>query len=140
MLALQDVFDMRDDNVFKAASGLAAGVGQMYDTCGALLGASMMLSLKYGRSREEINDHEKLNDSFLPVAKLYKWFEKEFSSATCRKIRTKMAGVFYALDIPWQAELAKEAGLPERCAELTAKTAAKTAEMLWDTIEKEKNK
>ena len=140
ILALQDVFDVRDDNIFKAASGLAGGIGQMHDTCGALLGASMMLSLKYGRSREEIDDAEKLKSSYLPVAKLYKWFEKEFSSATCREIRTKMAGVYYDTKIPWQADLAKEAGLPEKCAELTAKTAAKTAEMLWDATEEEKKK
>ncbi len=131
---------MSDDNVFKAASGLAAGIGRMEDTCGALLGASMMLGLKYGRGREEINDIEKLIASFLPVGKLYKWFEKEFGSVKCREIRTKFAGVYYDTKIAWQAELAKEAGLPEKCAELTGKTAARTAEMLWDAIEAEKKK
>ena len=129
---------MREDNVLKAASGLSGGIGQMHDTCGALLGASMMLSLKYGRSREELDDVEKLKSSYLPVAKLYKWFEKEFGSATCRGIRTKMAGVYYDTKIPWQAELAEQAGLPEKCAELTGKATAKTAEMLWDAIEEEK--
>ena len=112
----------------------------MHDTCGALLGASMMLSLKYGRSRQEIDDLEKLGNSYLTVAKLYKWFEKEFGSATCRDIRIKFAGVHYDSKIPWQAELAKEAGLPEKCAELTGKTAARAAEMLWDAIEEEKKK
>jgi len=112
----------------------------MHDTCGALLGASMMLGLKYGRSRQEIDDLEKLGNSYLTVAKLYKWFEKEFGSATCRDIRTKFAGVYYDSKILWQAELAKEAGLPERCAELTGKTAARAAEMLWDAIEEEKKK
>jgi C_GCAxxG_C_C family probable redox protein len=131
---------MRDDNVLKAASGLSGGIGQMNDTCGALLGASMMLSLKHGRSREELDDVEKLRSSYLPVAKLYKWFEKEFGSATCREIRTKMAGVYYDTKIPWQAELAEQAGLPEKCAELTGKATAKTAEMLWDAIEEEKKK
>ncbi len=132
---------MRDDNVFKAASGLSGGIGAMHDACGALLGASIMLGLKYGRSRQEIDDVEKLQSSYLPVAKLYKWFEKEFGSATCHKIRTRFAGgVYYDTNIPWQAELAEEAGLPKKCAELTSKTAAKTAEMLWDAIEEERNK
>ena len=131
---------MRDDNVFQAASGLSGGIGLMHDTCGALLGASLMLGLKYGRSRQEIDDLEKLGNSYLTVAKLYKWFEKEFGSATCRDIRTKFAGVYYDSKIPWQAELAKEAGLPEKCAELTGKTAARAAEMLWDAIEEEKKK
>jgi C_GCAxxG_C_C family probable redox protein len=127
---------MRDDGVFKAASGWGGGIGQMNDVCGSLLGASMALSMKYGRGREEIEDFEKVKSSYLPVAKLYKWFEKEFGSATCRGIRTRMAGgVFYDTKVPWQAELAKEAGLAEMCAELVAKTCARTAEMLWDDAE-----
>lgn len=129
---------MRDDNVFKAASGFGGGLGQMNDVCGSLLGASLMLSMKYGRGREEIEDQEKVRSSYLPVARLYKWFEKEFGSATCRAIRTKMAGVFYDTKIPWQAEMAKEAGLPEKCAELVAKTCARTAELLWGEEEKKK--
>ena len=135
---MQDVFDMRDDNVFKAASGLTAGIGKMQDTCGSLLGASMMLGLKYGREREEIDNFEKLESSLLPVGKLYKWFEREFGSATCRDIRTKFFGVHYDLKIPQQRKLAYEAGLAEKCGELVGKTAARTAEMLWDAIEAEK--
>ena len=113
----------------------------MHDACGALLGASMILGLKHGRGREEIANREKLTSSYLPVGKLYKWFEKEFGSATCLEVCTRFAGgVFYDTQIPWQAELAREAGVPEKCAELAAKTAARTAEMLWDAIEAEKKK
>ncbi len=112
----------------------------MRDACGALLGASMMLSSKYGRGREEIDDIDKAKSSYIPVGKLYKWFEKEFGSATCLELRTSFAGVYYDTNIPWQEELANEAGVPEKCAELVGKTAAKTAEMLWDAIEEEKKK
>ncbi len=129
---------MRDDNLFKAASGLAGGIGRMEDVCGAIIGASLMLGLKYGRGRDEIDNTEKLTASCLPVGKLYKWFEKEFGSAKCRDIRTKFAGVHYDFNVPWQVELAKEAGVPEKCSELTAKTAARAAEMLWDAIAAEK--
>ena len=110
----------------------------MNDTCGALLGATMMLSLKYGRSRQEIEDVEKIEGSSIPIAKFYKWFEKEFGSTTCRDIRTREAGVYYDIKIPWQKELADEAGISQYCAELVGKTAARTAEMLWDAIEEEK--
>ena len=129
---------MRDDNLFKAASGLGGGIGQMNDVCGALLGASLMLGVKFGRSREEIEDYEIAKSSYLPVARLYKWFEKEFGSATCRGVRTKMAGVFYDTKIPWQKDMADEAGLPAMCAELAAKTAAHTAEMIWDGAKEKK--
>ena len=140
ILALQDVFDMRDDNLFRAVSGLGGGVGLMHDTCGALLSASMMLGLKYGRKREEIDILEKLDNSCLITARLYKWFEKEFGSTICREIRARHSGVHYDLKIPWQFELAAEAGQFDKCAELVGKAAAKTAEMLWDAIEAEKKK
>ena len=135
---MQEALDMRDDNLFKAASGLGGGIGQMNDVCGALLGASLMLGVKFGRSREEIEDYEIARSSYLPVARLYKWFEKEFGSATCRGVRTKMAGVFYDTKIPWQKEMADEAGLPAMCAELAAKTATHTVEMIWDGAEEKK--
>jgi C_GCAxxG_C_C family probable redox protein len=139
VLALQDVFDMRDDNVFKAASGFAGGIGGMHDTCGALIGACMMLGLHYGRGLDEIDNMEKYDSQRLLIGKLYKWFEKEFGSAQCHEICTRFAGgVFYDIGVPWQRELAMEAGQMEKCAELTGKTAAKIAEMLWDAMEEEK--
>lgn len=131
---------MRDANVFRAASGLCGGIGQMHDVCGALTGAAMILSLKHGRSLDEIKNTDKMKDAYLLVGKLYKWFEKEFSSVKCRDIRIKVMGVYYDSKIPWQAELAKEAGFPKYCAELVGKVAAKTAEMLWDAAEEEKKK
>ncbi len=136
MLALQDALDIRDDNVFKAASGLGGGIGGMNDTCGALLGASMMLGLKYGRGREELDNLEKLRNSGVPVSTLYKWFEKEFGSAKCHDIRTRFGGgVFYDINIPWQAELAEKAGISEQCCDLVGKTAARTVEMILDDVE-----
>ena len=137
ILAVQDVLGMRDDKILKVASGLAGGVGGMRATCGALLGASIMLGLKYGREREELNNEDKLDSSLEPVGKLYKWFEREFGSAKCLEILTKHGGgTFYDINVPWQAELAEEAKVLEKCAELVGKTAAKVVEMLWDSIER----
>lgn len=138
ILAVQDVLDMRDDSVFKAASGLIGGIGLMDDTCGVLLGASLILGLKYGRGREEIDNLENLESSTEPVGRLYKWFEREFGSVTCREVRTKLdGGVFYDLKVPWQFELSMEAGHREKCSEITGKTAARMVEMLWDILEAE---
>jgi len=138
ILAVQDVLDMRDDSVFKVASGLMGGIGLNDDTCGVLLGACLMLGLKYGRGREEIDNLEKLASSSEPVGKLYKWFEKEFGSVTCREIRTRLDGVFYDLKVPWQFDLAMKDGHLEKCSDITGKTAAKTTEMLWEDEAEEK--
>ena len=107
----------------------------MHDTCGALTGASLMLGLKYGRGREEIDNVEKLMSSGDKVGKIYRWFEKEFGTTKCRGIRTLFSGgVYYNLIIPGQAELAKEAGVLDPCPQLTAKTAANAGEMLLENV------
>lgn len=138
---MQDVFDMRDDKLFKAVSGLAGGVGLMEDSCGSLLGASMMLGLIYGREREEIDNYDKLISSSVPVGRLYKWFEKEFGSAICHNVRTRFGGgAYYDFEIDWQREIAEEEHIFEKCSELCGKTAARAAEMIWDAIEAEKKK
>ena len=109
----------------------------MEDVCGALLGACMMLGFNYGRTREDLDtaSTDRLNNCYQQVGMLYKWFEKEFGAVKCHDLRTRFAGVFYRFDVPWQAELAREAGIPEKCTELTAKTTAKTLEMLLDGTE-----
>ena len=130
---------MGNDDIFKAASGFDGGMGMQSDTCGALVGAGMMLSLKYGRRRDEIENMKALQESGVPVAKLYKWFQTEFGSATCRDIRTKFGGgSFYDFSVPWQRELAEKAKVFQQCSNLVGKAAAKAAEMLWDAIEADK--
>jgi C_GCAxxG_C_C family probable redox protein len=130
---------MRDDNVFKAAGALTGGIGGMGDACGSLLGASLMFGAVMGRGINEYSDKEKLGESMTATAQLYKWFEKEFGSATCKDIRTKFGGgVYYDYHIPWQAELAKTAHVHEQCAEMVGKAASRAAEMLWDAQHKEK--
>ena len=139
MLALQDVFDKRDDNVFKAASGLHGGIGGTHDVCGSLLGASMMLGLMCGGGPEETDNLEKNNDSTRLVSQLYKWFKKEFGSVKCRIICARFEReINNETDAPGQGEPSMEAKLHAKCDVLAAKTSARTAEMLWDNMEKEK--
>ncbi|MCK5587648.1 MAG: C_GCAxxG_C_C family protein [Candidatus Lokiarchaeota archaeon] len=39
LLAVQDTFGFKNEDVFKSASGLAVGIGLMGSVCGALTGA-----------------------------------------------------------------------------------------------------
>jgi C_GCAxxG_C_C family probable redox protein len=137
VLALQDAFGLQDENVLKAAAGLTGGIGGLYDTCGSLLGASMMLGVVMGRGYADIEDKAGLGASMAAAGTLHKWYEKEFGSATCRDICTKFGGgAFYDRHVPWQEALMKEAGINEKCDELAQKTAAKAAEMIWDALYK----
>jgi hypothetical protein len=132
---LQDTFGIRDDNIFRAAGALTGGIGGMHDTCGSLLGASMMFGVTMGRSIKDFGKHKKLGDSTTAAGKLYKWYEREFGSPTCREITKKFGGgVSYDIRVPWQMELAKEAKLMEKCMDLAGKTAAKAAELIWDEL------
>jgi len=139
VLALQDVFDMSDDDMLKAASAMSGGIGGMQDACGSLLGGSMMLGVVCGRSRDELKDRDKLAEVEMQVGKLYMWYEKEFGSPTCYKIREAFGdGMHYDLRIPWQRQLASEAGVLMKCAELVEKTAGYVAGVMWDILEAKK--
>ena len=113
----------------------------MQDVCGALLGSSIALGMKYGRARQELDSHEIMGQSLAMVGMLYKWFEKEFGSVICHEVTARFAGgVHYDVTVPWQAELAEEAGVLDKCHELIGKVAARVVEMMWDDLEKEKKK
>lgn len=59
MEARQDVFNIRNDAVFKAATGLAAGSVMTCDgSCGAYSGASMILGRLVGREWDNLSDPE----------------------------------------------------------------------------------
>ena len=57
--ALQDTLDARNDDIFKAATGLAGGTGLTGDSgCGAYIGAILVLSSFLGRERNNFSDPE----------------------------------------------------------------------------------
>jgi C_GCAxxG_C_C family probable redox protein len=137
LLALQDTFGMKDDNVFKAAGAMTGGIGGMQDACGSLLGASLVFGQALGRGIDEFASKEKLLESITASGQLYMWFGKEFGSPTCKDLKTKFGGgVWYDMHIPWQAELAKKACVHEQCVEMVTKNTAHAAEMLWDALHK----
>lgn len=126
---------MYDDSVFRAANSLGAGLAYKGETCGSLLGGYLMLGVKFGLGREEIDSPEKLHTSYPAAQRFYDWFNHEFGSCKCPEIRAMLAkGLdFNHLD-PQQREKAIYDELHRRCDQLTGKTAAKITEMLWDAI------
>jgi C_GCAxxG_C_C family probable redox protein len=145
VLALMDTFDMRDESVFKAATGLHGGIGGMGDVCGSLLGASLILGLACGSALEDVGkaNPEESGTPGAPdvptqlVGQLYKWSRKEFGSVKCRIVRARfekeMNEDLSARDLPEPERLAR---LFARCDDLTGRTAARTAEMLWEAMER----
>ena len=135
LLAIQEVCGMRDDMMAKASIGLAGGVGSMRSVCGALTGSVLALGMKYGRDVSALEGPaEKAIEIELaalePVAKLAKWFEREFGSIDCRDIRKAFMGMELNREIPWQREWMKELGIHEHCSKIVAKTARRAAAIL----------
>jgi C_GCAxxG_C_C family probable redox protein len=142
---------MRDDNVFKAATGLHGGIGGRGDVCGSLLGASMMLSLLFGLNPEEAAKQKmpeppgkkgppaKKDDPTYLVGELYKWYKNEFGSVKCRLVRGK-----YEKEVdaePGGKGLTKKERIDRvhiRCDKLTGRTAARAVEMIFDAMEERK--
>lgn len=131
-MTIQELFRLEDEQVFKAASGLAGGIGRTHHACGALIGGSMALSLKYGRERNEVANVAKLYDSVAKVEQLVQWFEKEFGSVDCKDITTSFLGEYLDSRIQEQREKAMKLGLYEKCSDLVGKTARKVAEMMLE--------
>jgi len=135
LLAIQEVCELRDDRLSKAAIGLSGGIAAMGSACGALTGAALALGIKYGRdvSALEGPEEEAIEmeyAAFEPVAKLFKWFEREFGSTICREIRKSFMGTELNDGVPWQKEWMEELGISEHCAQIVARTARRAAAML----------
>lgn len=131
--ALQDAFDMRNDDVFKAATGLAAGCGAATDgNCGAYSGGIMFLSMLSGRERDDFKDPSgKMFINFQLVNKLRDKFIEEYGSVICRNIQTKIFGRPYYLVDPDEFEKFEKAGAHDvHCLEVVGKTARWTADLI----------
>ncbi|MFC1860644.1 C-GCAxxG-C-C family protein [Chloroflexota bacterium] len=133
--AIQEVCNLKDDLMAKAAIGLAGGVGSMRSVCGALTGSALALGIKYGRDISALEGPaEKAIEieyaALEPVAKLAKWFEREFGSIVCRDIRKSFMGTELSDEIPWQKQWIEELGMHQHCVNIVAKTARRAAAML----------
>jgi hypothetical protein len=134
---LQDVLGLEDDAVLRASTAMTGGIGGMRDACGGLLGAALMVGQIFGRDRASMTDKSKMGEVMPRVGKLYKWYELQFGSATCLDIKTGFGGgVYYDSNVPWQREMAEEAGVGDKCVDLVADTVAYLVDQLWDEVRK----
>ncbi|MFW6384814.1 MAG: C-GCAxxG-C-C family protein [Halodesulfurarchaeum sp.] len=104
--ALQEAFDVDNDDVLQAASGLAGGVGSTHlGTCGALSGGVLVLGQLLGRSRSDFAADagtDRSDDSGSSVSELagdkdaaYELVERfiaEYGSPICRDVSDRVIG------------------------------------------------
>jgi C_GCAxxG_C_C family probable redox protein len=133
LAALQDAFDVRDDAVFKAATGLAGGGGLSGDAgCGAYVGSIMMLSYLAGRPRDDFEDRTGgAMRTFRLVQRLRDRFIQEYGSVRCREIQHRIFGrPYYLMDMDDLNKFDAAGGHTDKCPEVVGKAARWTAELI----------
>lgn len=120
------------DDVFKAASGLAGGVGRTGNTCGAVTGGVMALSSFLGREYCDFFRSENM-ESLRIAKKLVDRFIKEYGSASCCDIQTKIMGRCFNF---WKKEDEKafldSGGHNDKCPTVCGKGARWILEILFE--------
>jgi C_GCAxxG_C_C family probable redox protein len=128
---LLDALEIDGHEVFKAASGLADGIGLTGDgSCGALTGCAMVIGLVFGRERKDHQDMMKPMQSYLLCKELHGDFIRQYGSCRCHDIQEKLTGRTYDLYDPVQLKEAFKAGMLEHCARVVGRAAHRTAEMI----------
>jgi C_GCAxxG_C_C family probable redox protein len=131
--ALQETFGVRDDAVFRAASGLAGGGGLCGDgSCGAYAGAIMMLSYLAGRPRDDFEDRAgRAFATFELVQHLRQRIIEKYGSVACRDIQYRIFGrPFYFLDADDREKFDEAGGHVDKCPEVVGTVARWTAELI----------
>jgi C_GCAxxG_C_C family probable redox protein len=111
--AIYEIFpEMHNEDIFRSASGLAAGTGlSTLGQCGALSGAVMVLGQLCGRELVEIDDPDgKRFDTYRLAEKMVHKFLKEYETVLCGEIQKKLMGRSFYLFDPKQFEAFEEAG------------------------------
>lgn len=133
--ALQDAFDMPDESVFKAMTGLAGGGAIVGDSgCGAYTAGLAFLSGLRGREKNNFADPEGTRfDSFALARKLHRKFIDEFGTVLCREIHMQVLGRPYYLPDPDEMKKFDDAGAHSTvCPKVCGKGARWAAEVAFE--------
>ncbi|MFX1532466.1 MAG: C-GCAxxG-C-C family protein [Promethearchaeota archaeon] len=122
-----------NDDVFKAGSGLADGLGLTGDgTCGALVGASMVISYLFGREYKDFGDMYKSRPSYRLVKKLHDKYVEKYGSCRCHNVQESLVGRTYNLWDPKDFEAAFESNTIEHCSKVVGTAAKLATEIILD--------
>jgi C_GCAxxG_C_C family probable redox protein len=133
--ALQDALRIRNDDIFKSATGLAGGTGLTGDSgCGAYIGAILVLSSLLGRERNNFSDPEGIRFKTHQLTRKFRErFIQEYGSVVCRDIQNKILGRYYYLPDPQEYEKFHNAGAHDvHCPEVVGKAAKWMTEILLE--------
>jgi C_GCAxxG_C_C family probable redox protein len=129
--AIFDALGIWNDDVFRAASGLADGLGLTGDgSCGALVGGSMVIGYLFGRKKEDFKDMYKPMKSYALVKKLHDKYINEYGTCRCHDVQESGMGRTFNL---WDSEEMKEAfksGMLNYCSTVVGNVARMTTDII----------
>lgn len=141
--AIQDALGVMNDYVYKAGSGLAGGLGECIDgSCGGYSGGAMIISLLFGRTRQEEGSEKGREDkyvSFALTAALHDKYVEKYGSVTCAGVQKKVFGRSFNLRNDEEKQLFREAGAHEdddKCCAVVGDGARWAVEIILTEIEK----
>lgn len=131
--AIFESLNIWNEDVFRAASGLADGLGLTGDgSCGALVGASMVIGYLYGRGKEDFSDMYKPMKSYGLVKKLHDEYVEKFGSCRCYDVQEKLIGRTYNMWDPEELKEAFKSGMVNHCSDLVGKVAQMATKIILD--------
>ena len=133
-----EALDIENDDVFRAATGLADGVGLTGDGhCGALSGGTMAISYLFGRKKEDFPKMMKQMKACILAKKLHDQFVEKHGTCRCADIQNKLVGRFFNLYDPAEMEAAMKAGMMDKCSTVVGETARMATKIILEERERE---
>ena len=130
---------IENDDVFKAASGLADGLGLSGDgACGALVGGAMVISYLFGRERKDFKDMFKPLESYLLVKSLHDQFVKKYGTCRCCELQESLMGRTFDLLNNKEFKEAVEYGMMKHCSKVVGTAAKLATEIILEKQEKQR--
>ncbi|MBN2325460.1 MAG: C_GCAxxG_C_C family protein [Spirochaetes bacterium] len=139
--AVSEALEVRNDFIFKAASGFAGGMGSLCSgPCGGYTGGAMMVSAFFGRVRERFDDDiENRRSSYRLVRRLADRFFDAYGSFVCEKVQRSIFGrSFNILDPEERAAFEKAGAHTDKCPSVVGNAASWTCELILEEMRKKR--
>lgn len=134
--ALQDVFQFRDDTIFKTLTGFLGGGGDTCEgPCGGLIGGVAAIGYFFGRTRTEFDLKVWDLSSRVLVKKLYDRFTEKFGGIKCKDVHMNMFGRTFDLFNKKEEKLFLDTIKKDKkggCSYPVAAAASMAAGIIWD--------
>jgi len=133
-----ETMGIEDKDVFRAACGLARGVGGTGEgTCGAITGGVIAMSHLFGRKWDDFQDTAKIRKSVFLSRQLMNKFQEKYGTSCCKDLQIKSVGRSFDPLIPGDLEAMQKTDLHEKCAAISGETAHIVAELIIEQQERE---